>query len=328
MQDRNRLPQQHRPMGMTVAGRGCGKAGAMQAPLSPSGEQVELGFGEHRAVVVGVGAGLRTYSLGERPVIDGYGADELSTSGRGQLLVPWPNRIEDGRYEFDGHRYQLPLDEPERRNAIHGLTRWSHWSVADRAADRVAFEHVLYPRPGYPFSLALRVEYSLSDEGLTVRAEATNVGSDTAPYGAGSHPYLAVESDVVDDVELRVPAATVLVADERGIPVGSGSVADEGLDFRESRAIGSTKLDHCFTDLEREGDGRARVCVGTTTLWAEESYPYLMIFSGDGLPDVERRSLAVEPMTCAPNAFRSGEGLVRLAPDERHVANWGIAPGR
>jgi aldose 1-epimerase len=296
--------------------------------VEPSGEQVELAFGEQRAVVVGVGAGLRTYSVGGRPVIDGFDAGELCPSGRGQLLVPWPNRIEDGRYEFDGRSFQLALDEPERRNAIHGLTRWSHWSVADRAADRVTFEHILYPCPGYPFSLALRVEYLLSDAGLTVRTEATNVGSDTAPYGAGSHPYLAVDHDLVDDVELRVPAATVLLANERGIPLDRAAVADEGLDFREPRAIGSVKLDHCFTELEREDDGRARAVVGTTTLWADESYPYLMIFTGDGLPDVERRSIAVEPMTCAPNAFRSGEGLVRLEAGESHVAGWGISPGR
>jgi aldose 1-epimerase len=203
-----------------------------------------------------------------------------------------------------------------------------HWSVADRAADRVAFEHVLYPRPGYPFSLALRVEYSLSDDGLTVRTDAANIGSEGAPYGAGSHPYLAIDHDLVDDVVLRVPAATVLFADERGIPVRIGSVAQEGLDFRDPRAIGTIKLDHCFTDLEREGDGRARVGVGTTTLWADERYPYVMIFTGDSLPDVERHSIAVEPMTCAPNAFRSGDGLVRLEPDESHVASWGISPGR
>jgi aldose 1-epimerase len=295
--------------------------------VEPSGEQVELALGEQRAVVVGVGAGLRTYSVGGQPVIDGYDAGELCPSGRGQLLVPWPNRIEDGRYEFDGRAFQLPFDEPERRNAIHGLTRWSHWSVADRAADRVAFEHVLYPCPGYPFPLALRAAYSLSDEGLTVRTEATNLGPDRAPYGVGSHPYLALDHELVDDVELRVPAATVLVADGRGIPLGSKSVADEGLDFRVPRAIGSLKLDHCFTALEREGDGRARVGVGTTTLWADESYPYLMVFTGDGLPDVERRSIAVEPMTCAPNAFRSGDGLVRLEPGESHVAGWGITPG-
>jgi aldose 1-epimerase len=294
--------------------------------MNPSGEQVELAFGKQRAVVVSVGAGLRTYSVGERPILDGYAADALCPSGRGQLLAPWPNRIEDGRYELDGRSHQLPLDEPERRNAIHGLTRWSHWWVAERTADGVAFEHVLYPRPGYPFSLALRVEYLLSDEGLTVRTEAKNIGSDTAPYGVGSHPYLAVDDDLVDDVELCVPAASVLLANERGIPVGSAPVADEGLDFRSSRAIGPLELDHCFTDLERDGAGRARVGVGTTTLWADESYPYLMVFTGDGLLDVARRSVAVEPMTCAPNAFRSGEGLVRLEPDQSHLGSWGIRP--
>jgi len=296
--------------------------------MNPSGEQVELAFGEQRAIVVSVGAGLRTYSAGGRPVIDGYGADELCHAGRGQLLIPWPNRIEDGSYEFDGRSYQLPLNEPARQNAIHGLVRWSQWSIADRAADRVAFEHVLYPQPGYPFALELRVEYSLSGNGLAVRTEATNAGSETAPYGAGSHPYLAVDQEVVDGVELRVPAATVLTADERGLPVGSAAVADEGLDFRESRPIGSAKLDHCFTDVQRDSQGRAEVRLGTTTLWADESYPYVMIFTGDGLPDVERRSVAVEPMTCAPNAFRSGESLVRLEPEESHVACWGISPSR
>jgi aldose 1-epimerase len=300
----------------------------MPAPVSPSGEQVELVHGEQRAVIVGVGAGLRTYSAGDRPLVNGYGDDEICSSGRGQLLVPWPNRIEDGSYEFGGRAHQLPLDEPERRNAIHGLLRWSHWSVAEREPSRVALVHLLYPRPGYPFTLELRVEYSLSDEGLAVRTEARNVGAETAPYGAGSHPYLAVGRNVVDGVELRVPAATVLESNERGLPVGSSSVEDAGLDFREPRPIGSARLDHCFTDLERDGDGRARVRLGTTTLWADESYPYFMVFTGDGLADVERRSVAVEPMTCAPNAFRTGEGLIRLEPGQAHVGTWGISPGR
>jgi aldose 1-epimerase len=295
--------------------------------MNPSGEQVELAYGEQRAVVVAVGAGLRTYSVGERPILDGYRDSEVCPSGRGQLLVPWPNRIEDGRYDFGGRTYQLPLNELERRNAIHGLVRWSHWSVADRAADRVAFEHLLYPQPGYPFALELRAEYSLAQQGLAVQIEATNAGSEAAPFGAGWHPYLAVASEVVDDVELRVPAATVLVADERSLPVRSGAVAEEGLDFREAGPIGQVRLDHCFTDLERNGDGRAAARVGATTLWVDETFPYLMVFTGDGLPDVDRRSVAVEPMTCAPNAFRSGEGLIRLEPGQTHVGRWGISPG-
>src|SRR5689334_19470923 len=148
----------------------------MRGRTSPSGEQIELARGDQKVVVVGVGGGLRGYWVGDAPVLDGYGVDDLCSSGRGQILAPWPNRIQDGSYEFDGNRYQLALDEPEQRNAIHGLVRWSQWTVAEREADRVALEHRLYPTPGYPFTLDLRVDYALDDDGLTVRAQATNAG--------------------------------------------------------------------------------------------------------------------------------------------------------
>src|SRR5690348_6435863 len=174
-----------------------------EPPFVPSGEQVELVSGDQVAVVTGAGAGLRRYSARGRDVLDGFDASELCPSGRGQLLAPWPNRIEDGSYEFGGKTYQLALDEPERRNAIHGLVRWSKWSVAERAPERAVLEHTLVPSPGYPFALALRAAYELSGDGLTVRLEATNVGPEPCPYGAGQHPYLAVDAERVDDVELQ-----------------------------------------------------------------------------------------------------------------------------
>jgi len=296
----------------------------MAAP-PPSGEQIELTLGDQRVVVTSVGAGLRAYSAADRDVLDGYPADAMATSGRGQLLLPWPNRIQDGSYEVDGRRHQLPLNEPERENAIHGLVRWSSWTVVEHAADRVVLRHVLHPQPGYPFMLELQVEYGLTAAGLTVVVSATNLGAEVAPYGAGAHPYLAVGAGGADEASLRVPARTVLQADKRGIPVGSKLVEGTELDFREQRPIGSAQLDHCFTDLDRDDDGLARVHLDGTTLWADEGYPYLMVFTGDGLPDVNRRSLAVEPMTCAPNAFRSGEGLTRLDPGQAHRATWGIS---
>jgi aldose 1-epimerase len=292
---------------------------------TPSGEQFELTLGDQRAVVTEVGAGLRAYSAGGREVVDGYPLDALAGSGRGQLLIPWPNRIRDGVYRLDGREHQLPLNEPERGNAIHGLVRWSSWTVAEQSGDRVALEHVLRPQPGYPFTLELRVEYSLSENGLTVRTSAANSGSESCPYGAGAHPYLAVGTGGVDEAIVRVPARTVLSSDDRGIPVGSSPVDGE-LDFRKPRPVGTARLDHCFTELEPDEDGLARVEVDKTTLWADETYPYLMVFSGDGLPEGARRSLAVEPMTCAPNAFRSGEGLIRLEPGQAHAGSWGIRP--
>jgi len=293
---------------------------------TPSGEQVELAHGDQRVVVVEVGGGLREYTAGRRAVLDGYGEDELCSSGRGQLLIPWPNRIADGRYEFDGRAEQLPLDEPDRGNAIHGLVRWETWKVAERHPDRVVMAHLLHPRPGYPFTLALRVEYALAGDGLTVRTEATNVGAEACPYGAGAHPYLAVADGSVDELTLTVPSGSVLESDDRGLPVSARPVEGTDFDFRSPKQVGGLRLDHCFTDLSREEDGRARVRLGNgTSLWADRSFDYLMVFTGDGLPDVDRQSLAVEPMTCPPNAFRSGEGLARLEPGETHTATWGLS---
>jgi aldose 1-epimerase len=304
-----------------------------RAAIPPSGEQIAITAGDQQAMVVEIGGGLRLYSAGGRDLVDGYGANEMSSSGRGQALIPWPNRLEDGSYEFDGRRHQLPLNEPERRNAIHGLVRWVAWNASAREPHRVVMEHILHPQPGYPFSLKLRIEYSLSAGGLRVQTTATNIGADRCPYGCGAHPYLTLGA-TIDRLILRVPARTVLRSDERGLPTGTEAVGHTVYDFQKPRRIGSTTLDHAFTDLERDEAGIARVELrdpdrGTQVwLWVDESYPYLMLFSGDQLPDVHRRSLAVEPMTCPPNAFRSGDALIVLEPGSSFTSTWGIGRGR
>jgi aldose 1-epimerase len=300
--------------------------------IEPSTAQIQIEFGDQQATAVELGGGLGLYSASGEDLVDGFDAGETSTSGRGQLLIPWPNRLEDGSYVWEGRRHQLPLNELEHRNAIHGLVRWLPWSVREREASRVVLAHNLQPQPGYPFSLALTIEYALSTEGLLVRTTATNVGAEACPFGCGAHPYLTVGTATVDSVDLRVPGRTVLLSDERGLPVGSASVEEAGLDFRQPRRIGPTTLDHAFADLERDEDGLACVRLrnpdtGTgVTLWVDESYRYLMLFTGDPLPDVARRSLAVEPMTCPPNAFRSGESLIRLEPGASWTWAWGIEP--
>jgi len=298
----------------------------------PSGEQFELSNGDQRATVVEVGGGLRSYSLGDRQLIDGYGEHDMCRSGRGQVLAPWPNRLEDGRYDFDGRTHQLPLSEPATRTAIHGLVRWSAWDPVELEADRAVLEHQLRPQPGYPFALGLRVEYVLGEPGLTVRMTATNHGGEPCPFGCGFHPYLTVGTPVVDAAFLRVPARTVMSSTERGLPAGVGLVDGTAFDFRQPRPIGKTVLDNAFTDLERDHDGLARVHVrdpggsSQLTLWIDDGFPYVMVFSGDPLPDVARRSVAVEPMTCPPNAFRTGAGLVRLEPGRSFACAWGLSP--
>ena len=231
--------------------------------VPPSGEQFEIAFGDQRATVVEVGGGLRSYSAEGRELLDGYGADEPILSGRGQVLIPWPNRLEDGAYEFDGRRHQLPLTEPERGDAIHGLVRGEPWTVGEREQHRVVMEHVLEPRPGYPFTVSLAIEYALSESGLSVRTTATNIGSDACPFGSGQHPYLTLGTPTVDSLVLSAPGATVLIEDERGIPRGREPVDGTPYDFRRPREIGATTLDDAFTDLgARHGRTRARRAAG------------------------------------------------------------------
>jgi aldose 1-epimerase len=302
-----------------------------QAVIAPSGEQIEIAAADQRAILVEVGGGLRAYSAGGREFLDGYGAEEMCSSGRGQVLIPWPNRLQNGSYEFDGRRHQLPLNEPERHNAIHGLVRWATWRAVARQPHRVLMEHILYPQPGYPFCLRLGIEYTLSESGLCVRTTASNVGTVACPYGSGAHPYLTLGTATIDRLILRVPARTVLRSDERGVPIGREAVEGTEHNFRQPRPIGGIALDHAFTDLDRDADGVAQVELrdpdqGTrVSLWVDKNYSYLMVFTGDPLPDVRRRSLAVEPMTCPPNAFRTGVGLIRLEPGSKVTSTWGIA---
>ena len=163
-----------------------------------------------------------------------------------------------------------------------------------------------------------------------VQTTASNVGSQACPFGSGAHPYLSAGTPTVDSAVLHVAAGTVLQANERGIPVGEIGVEGTDYDFRRPRPIGPAHLDHCFTDLERDDDGIARVTLdparGGLSLWVDEGYPYLMLFTGDSLPDVARRSLAVEPMTCPPNAFLTGKDLIHLAAGQSVSSRWGIHP--
>ena len=302
------------------------------APLIASGRQVVITSGDQALAVVEVGGGIRAYTVGGQDVLDGYGEDEMCPSARGQLLVPWPNRLAGGTYEVDGVSLQVPLTEPEMHNAIHGLVRFANWVVAEQGPGRVVMAHRLHPQSGYPFLLDLAVEYRLDDEGLTVALTATNRGYRPCPFGAGAHPYLRLGAGVVDDVVLIAPAATYYASDGEGIPIGHEAVEGTEFDFRQGRRLGSAELNTAYTDLARDDDGRFTVELSeaggdrTVSLWLGEGYPYLMLFTGDTLPDEarRRRGLGVEPMTCAPNAFRSGDGLVMLDPGATTHAAWGI----
>ncbi len=298
----------------------------------PSGEQFELRYGGQLAVVTEVGATLRHYSVDERPVLDGFAADEVAGGGRGQQLIPWPNRIRDGRYRFAGRTQQLALTEPSAGNAIHGLARWANWRPVDVDAARVELALTVHPQPGWPGTIEAGVAVELTAGGLQVTTTVRNAGSTAVPFGAGSHPYLTVGTERVDQARLRIPSGRCALPDDRGIPVSSRPVEGTPYDFRSPRAIGDLVLDTAYADPARDEDGRWRVTLEgpdrTVTLWADESYPWLQVFTGDTLPPGRARAgLAVEPMTCGPDAFNTGDDLLVLEPGDRHSGTWGITVG-
>jgi aldose 1-epimerase len=299
--------------------------------VAPSGEQFEIVHGAQRATIVEVGGGVREYVAGARAVLDPYPLEEPCDGAHGAPLIPWPNRVADGRYSFDGVDHQLGLSEPERHNAIHGLMRWRPWAALEHAADRVVMGARLDPLPGYPFTLDLRIDYRLDDAGLSVTTTARNLGTSPCPYGAGQHPYLSAGGGLIDDCELQLPAATRILTDpERQLPCGGEPVAGSDYDFRRPRRLDGMRVDDPFTDLERDSEGIATVVLKgadsrSTELWMDERHAFVELYSGDTLaPHRRRRALAVEPMTCAPDAFRSGEGLVRLDPGDSLVSRWGV----
>jgi aldose 1-epimerase len=301
----------------------------MTIPLT--GTQFEIEAGGYRATVTELGACLRRLELHGTPLISGWDADQLPPHGAGQLLAPWPNRVDGGRYTFDGGEYHLALSEPALDNAIHGLTRWQPWARIAHDADEVTLRCVPLGNQGYPFAVQVDVTYRLTAEsGLHVMVTATNKGSRPAPWGTGTHPYLAVATPLIDDCELELPAARWLPVDDRLIPTGPAQdVTGTDFDFRVARKIGTTQLDHAFTDLRREADGLAWVRLAggglRTAMWMDANQGWLQVFTSDPLEEKLRRAaVAVEPMTCPPNAFASGEDLVSLKPKESHTARWGI----
>jgi aldose 1-epimerase len=300
---------------------------------APSGQQHRISHGDAEVVITEVGATLRSYTVSGVPVLDGFELTSRATDGRGQVLAPWPNRIADGRYRFGGRDVQCPLTEPSRRDAIHGLVRWSDWALLERTRSSVALACAVRPQPGYEWALRLQVLYSLDAAGLTVELAATNDGPERAPFGAGFHPYLRLGGHRVDDLALSVPAECRVLTDGGEASVEE-PVADTRWDFRRARRIGDVALDTAYGRLVRDRDGRAVAVLAdpagsaSVRLWVDEAYRYLMVYTADDVHDPlrRRRAVAVEPMTCPPHAFRTGTDVVELDTGQSWRGRWGLSP--
>ena len=302
--------------------------------VNPSGQQVSISAGDYAAVVTEVGATLRELTFGGADVVKPFGADQRMQLHRGGVLAPWPNRIGDGKYSFDGAELQLAINEVPRNTAIHGLVNWHAWTIGDVSDSQATLTTRIWPQPGYEFTIDLSILYALTDDaGLTITLTATNTGASAAPYGASIHPYLMADGEHVDDYTLTVPAASVVDVDpQRLLPIGGTTpVAGGELDFREPRVVGSTEIDHALCDLIPGIDGLAVASVvgasgrGAEIVWDPTQCPWVQVHTADR-PDAEnnRVAMAIEPMTCPPDAFRTGEGLITLDPGASNSVWWTI----
>ena len=296
---------------------------------APSGAQHRISHGDHRATITEVGASLREYAVGGRDVITPFGEREIAPASHGAVLVPWPNRLADGQYTYDGVGYQLPVTEPERGTALHGLGCWERWTLAARDDASVTLELALVPVPGYPFALRVTITYALSDAGLAVRTVATNEGATSAPYGVGFHPWLSPAGADLDDCTLRLDARTHVTTNARKLPTGTERAAGD-FDFRAPRPLRGIALDDAYLDVLRDPAGRSWVLLAapdgrTGAVWMDDSMDAWQVCTGDALTDlaVRRTGLAAEPMSCIADAFRTGDRLVHLAPGARHEVTWG-----
>jgi len=300
----------------------------------PTGEQHVLetstASGELRATITSVAAAIRTLSIDGIDLVPSYGEDQTPPFGSGIVLVPWPNRIRDGRWSHDGVDHQLAITEPKYHNAIHGLLRYTEYQVVERARDSVTLAATVYPQLGYPYLLGTAVKYELVADGLKVTHYLENQGGEPAPVAVGTHPFVKIGGVRTEDLTLRLDAASHIEVDDRLLPTGEVPVDGTAWDFREGRRVGDVELDDAFGELATDDDG----CVEHTltapdgravSVWAENEFGFVQVFTTRGFPgeggDV---AIAVEPMTAPAEAFNSGRGLRWLDPGEEWRGSWGI----
>ncbi|BDZ44755.1 aldose 1-epimerase family protein [Naasia aerilata] len=294
-----------------------------------SGTQISIASGDYSADIATVGATLRSLRHRDRPLTLSFDEDEVRPRYLGATLIPWPNRIVDGKYRFDGAERQLALTEPERGHALHGLAVWLDFDIVEQSEDAVTLGTTVPAQEGYPHRIAVTVDYRLTADGLTCTTTGRNTGPSPAPFGTAPHPYFSAGPEPVDEWTLTLPASRLLETDERLSPLREVEV-DEARDFRGGVLLGDTQLDTAFTGLERGDDGIAEVRIespsGTgVALRFGEEYSWAQVFTSD-LPEerLRRRGVAVEPMTCPPDAFNTGIDLIVLEPGEEFTGVWQV----
>lgn len=289
--------------------------------MRKSGQVATIKAGDYQACIVTVGAGLCALTYKGEDLVVPHPWNEIALAHLGKILAPWPNRLLHGHYALNGSEYQLPLNDLSSQSSIHGLVAWKEWKIDELTPHQVTLSCPITPIYGYPFEVRAQACYALdAKDGLKVIIRLKNVGDEVAPTGIGQHPYLCCAKSKADDITLTLPAPEVYTVNELLNPQDLVPVAQLNLDFTKPRKVGATKIDHTFK--MQWGPWMASLDDGHLQVTLSSDAPYLQVYTADKL---QRIGLALEPMTCPPDAFNSKVGLCLLNPGETQTLSYRIS---
>lgn len=272
-----------------------------------------------------VGAALTEYRVGNFEIVGDPTQHGQSGSYVGSTLAPWANRVAGGTWMLDGQPMSLTVNEPARNSALHGLVADKAWSVVDHQDSKLTLGYRLDASAGYPFELELEVSYEIAATGLIVSSRVINHSSARAPFVMAFHPYfkLAAETVLVNEF------SQYLIADSNLIPVGKVAPIQElGFDADGQLRVIGADLDHGFVadaDADHTLETRLISSALEVSIWQEQPYRFLIVFTGKAGTLEQPGYIAVEPQTAATNAFNSGDGLLWLEPGETLALVWGVS---
>lgn len=241
-------------------------------------------------------------------------------------LIPFPNRIKDGKYVFKGKTYQLPINHLAENHAIHGLLYNKPFIVKKMENnDSSALLNLEYSYnselEGYPFSFLLQLEYIFTNNGLKIKTSVINQGNSEMPIADGWHPYFTFQ-ETVDNLSLLIPGSKKIEVDNRMIPAGNKTEAEifNKLSKIDDRSFDTTYLiDTENTATTQLYSSKKNVSIHVWQETGLHKYNYVQIY----IPP-DRTTVAIEPMTSIADAFNNGEGLIILKPGDVYINNCGV----
>ena len=271
------------------------------------------------SIIPEYGGMINAWTFGNEELCDTYTtADELrehwDKSYKGMQLWPYPNRIDKGRYIFGGNEYQFDLNFVYEDHSIHGFMGKLPMKLISHEITNAEAKITLQVDyhgefKGYPFSAAISVSYSLSNANeLTITSKIENKGQVEMPFGHGWHFYFKAGLPI-DELVLQMKGSQKILLDEYNIPTGKFA---HDTSYVSGASLAQLALDTCYV-LQEEvtilSNPKSRLQI--KLMQEVEDYPYLQLFTPE-----DRKSIAIEPMSCEPNAFNSGRGLTILKPGE------------